>query len=263
MLKFLQVTTNKFYKFYDYGTQHIFNMTQLNKKLSIITVTLNAVDGLVATLSSVSNQKRRGEIEFVVIDGFSNDGSIEYLEKNRHEIDVFVSSKDLGVYDAMNKGIQQSTGEWLYFLNAGDVFLDNDSLTRVLDEIDDGDVLYSDVLVDKNGAIYKFETSFDDRKLNHQGFVYRKELHEQFGPYAVIRGFTAADYFFFLQLDGLKVKKLTKPIAIFQLGGLSSTVKAVRQKYCLDFLSGKISALNLAARLIIYPMYRVLKKIFC
>ena len=236
-------------------------MTQLNKKLSVITVTLNAKDALATTLKSVSSQKRRSEIEFVVIDGLSVDGSIDLLEKNRNEIDVLVSSKDRGVYDAMNKGVEKSTGDWLYFLNAGDTFLDENSLSIVLDAMDDSDVLYSDVLVDKSSGIYTFETSFDKRKLNHQGFVYRKELHVRFGPYAVIEGFTAADYLFFLQLNGLKVKRLTKPIAIFQLGGLSSTVKAVRQKYCLDFLSGKIGALNLAARLVVYPCYRALRKV--
>lgn len=236
-------------------------MNQFNRKLSVITVTLNAVNGLAKTLQSVRSQKRREEIEFIVIDGLSADGSLELLEKFHAEIDILDSSKDSGVYDAMNKGIQQSTGEWLYFLNAGDAFLDEDSLANILDAIDDSDVLYSDVLVDKNSRIDTFETSFDNRKLNHQGFVYRKKLHAQFGPYVVIKGFTAADYFFFLQLDGLKVKKLTKPIAVFQLGGLSSTVKAVHQKYCLDFLAGKVSALNLAARLVIYPLYRAFKSV--
>jgi glycosyltransferase involved in cell wall biosynthesis len=235
-------------------------MNQPNKKLSVITVTLNAAEALDATLNSVSSQKRRREIEFVVIDGVSVDGSLALLEKYRNEIDVLVSSKDRGVYDAMNKGVGQSTGDWLYFLNAGDAFLDEDSLSLILDAIDDSDVLYSDVLVDRSSGIYTFETSFDKRKLNHQGFVYRRELHERFGPYAVIKGFTAADYFFFIQLDDLKVKKLSKPIAIFQLGGLSSTVNAVRQKYCLDFLSGKIGALNLAVRLVVYPCYRALRK---
>ncbi len=236
-------------------------MTKPCKKLSVITVTLNAVDGLASTLQSVNSQKRRGEIEFVVIDGFSMDGSLELLDINRNEIDSLVSSKDRGVYDAMNKGVKQSTGDWLYFLNAGDKFVNEDSLSFILDAMDDSDVLYSDVLVDKSSGIYTFETSFDKCKLNHQGFIYRRELHERFGPYAVIKGFTAADYFFFLQLDGLKVKKLIKPIAIFQLGGLSSSVNAVRQKYCLDFLSGKIGALSLAARLVIYPYYRTLRKI--
>ena len=232
------------------------------KKLSIVTVTLNSMKPLAATLNSVKRQNRRGEVEFIVIDGLSNDGSMELLDKYRADIDILYSSKDRGVYDAMNKAVKVSTGEWLYYLNAGDVFLNDDSLSRILDQIDDSDVLYSDVLVDKGNATYEFKTSFDDRILNHQGFVYRRELHEKFGPYSVIKGFTAADYFFFLQLHGLKVKKLDTAIAIFKTGGLSSTVNAVHQKYCLDFLAGRIGALNLAIRLIVYPFYRALMSLF-
>jgi len=119
-------------------------------------------------------------------------------------IDILYSSKDRGVYDAMNKAVKVSTGEWLYYLNAGDVFLNDDSLSRILDQIDDSDVLYSDVLVDKGNATYEFKTSFDDRILNHQGFVYRRELHEKFGPYSVIKGFTAADYFFFFAITWIE-----------------------------------------------------------
>lgn len=236
-------------------------MTQLNKKLSVITVNLNAVDALATTIKSVASQKRRAEIEFIVIDGLSIDGSLALLETNAQFIDKFFSAKDRCVYDAMNKGLQQCTGEWVYFLNAGDVLFKDDSIAKVLDAIDDGDVLYSDVMVIKDNATYTFNTSYESRILNHQGFVYRKRLHERFGLYAVIKGFTAADYFFFLQLNDLKVKKLVEPIAVFQAGGLSSTVNAVRQKYCLDFLAGKLSAINLALRLVIYPCYRALKNI--
>jgi glycosyltransferase involved in cell wall biosynthesis len=236
-------------------------MSVSNKKISVITVTLNACDALLDTINSVKNQKDRKEIEFIVIDGLSVDGSITLMESNSKEIDVLVSSKDNGVYDAMNKGIHRANGEWVYFLNAGDIFLNENTISHILNELKEYDIVYSDVKVDNGSSISTFKTSFDDRILNHQGFVYRRSLHETYGPYAVIKGFTAADYFYFLQLENLKVKKLSTPIAIFKAGGLSSTVKAVRQKYCLDFLSGKISALNLAFRLVVYPLYRAIKKI--
>lgn len=236
-------------------------LTPPNRKLSVITVTLNAVNGLARTIQSVQSQRRRDEIEFIVIDGLSVDGSLELLEKKGNDVDVLMSSKDRGVYDAMNKGIGQSMSDWIYFLNAGDTFLNEDSLSHILNAIDESDVLYSDVIVDNGSKTYTFKTSFDERKLNHQGFVYRKDLHTRYGLYPVIKGLTAADYFFFLQLDSLKVKKLDKPIAIFQLGGLSSTVSAVHQKYCLDFLAGKIGVLNLTTRLVVYPFYRALKNL--
>jgi glycosyltransferase involved in cell wall biosynthesis len=235
-------------------------MSSSVKKLSIITVTLNAHDDLLKTLNSVKSQQNLEEVEYIVIDGLSVDGSLELLNNNQL-VDVLVSSKDRGVYDAMNKGIESSKGEWLYFLNAGDVFLDNNSLSRILNELKDFDVLYSDVQVDAVNSIQLFQTSFENRRLNHQGFVYRRYLHKDYGPYSVIDGFTAADYFYFLQLHNLKVKKLETPIAIFKAGGLSSTVTAVQQKYCIDFLSGRMGAFNLAFRLVIYPVYRSLKKI--
>jgi glycosyltransferase involved in cell wall biosynthesis len=230
-------------------------------KISIITVTLNAAMSLKKTIESVTSQSHRDEFEYIVIDGQSVDESLDVLESYKDKIDVLICSKDRSVYDAMNKGIKAANGEWLYFLNAGDVLLDENSISRILKELKDIDVLYSDVQVNNDNSTYIFKTSFDHHILNHQGFVYRRNLHEKYGPYAVINGFTAADYFYFLQLDNLKVRKLETPIAIFQSGGLSSTVKAVRQKYCLDFISGKISALNLAFRLVVYPLYRAVKKI--
>jgi glycosyltransferase involved in cell wall biosynthesis len=232
-----------------------------NKMLTVVTVHMNSIDALTLTLDSVKNQKQRSKIEYVVVDGASSDGSLVLLEQRRLEIDILHSSSDRGVYDAMNRGVQLSSGSWLYFLNAGDVFFDDDSVGRILHQIDDSDVLFSDVLVNDGNKVFNFKTSFESRTLNHQGFVYRRELHDKFGPYSVIKGFTSADYLFFLQLNGLKVRKLDTSIAIFKTGGLSSTVNAVRQKYCLDFLSGKIGALNLAARLVIYPVYRILTKI--
>lgn len=237
-------------------------MTIIKKKLSVVTVTFNAVDSLELTLASVKNQSCRTEIEFIVVDGGSHDGSVELLEKHRSDIEVIYSNPDRGVYDAMNKGIELSSCDWIYFLNAGDIFFDTESVTGVLNVMDGSDVLYSDVLVSNGKKIVNFKTSFEARVLNHQGFVYRRELHKKFGPYTVIKGFTAADYFFFLQLHALKVKKLDTPIAIFEAGGLSSTVNAVRQKYCLDFLAGRISAINLAFRLAVYPCYRALMSLF-
>ncbi len=230
--------------------------TPLKRKLTIITVTLNACSSLARTIQSVISQKKRNYVEFIVIDGLSEDGSLELLEQYSHEIDLLVSSKDRGVYDAMNRGVSLASTEWIYFLNAGDIFVDDEVITRILEAQNTGDVLYSDVIVNNNQSRYTFRTSFEDRKLNHQGFVYKKHLHEQLGKYAVIKGFTAADYLFFLQLHDVKAIKLEAPIAIFQAGGLSSTVNAVQQKYCLDFLAGKTNHFYLACILLFYPLYR-------
>ena len=225
-------------------------------KLTIITVCFNACLDLEKTLLSVYQQHLRAEVEHIVIDGGSTDTTLELLETHKNNINIIVSEQDQGVYDAMNKGIHLSGSEWIYFLNAGDVFLDEHSLSKILHAQNDTDIIYSDVIVDSKKGRDTFHTDFVSKKLNHQGFVYKKMLHQRYGAYAVISGFTAADYLFFLQLSDVKVKKLEQPIAIFQVGGLSSTVKAVHQKYCLDFLAGKTSRGFLVAILLLYPFYR-------
>ena len=85
---------------------------------SIITVTYNAVDTLERTIRSVISQ--REHIEYIIIDGGSTDGTQEIVDVYKSYISYFVSEKDSGIYDAMNKGLKAATGEYVWFLNAGD-----------------------------------------------------------------------------------------------------------------------------------------------
>ena len=87
--------------------------------ISIITVNLNDVEGLKRTMTSVFEQTYK-EYEYIVIDGGSTDGSKEYIESHSDKIDTWVSEKDSGIYNAMNKGIKVATGEYFLFLNSGD-----------------------------------------------------------------------------------------------------------------------------------------------
>lgn len=97
-------------------------MTNQNTKLSIITINLNNKDGLKKTLRSIDNQSNKN-FEYLVIDGNSSDGSQDLIN-NSAFIDIKISEKDSGIYDAMNKGIQLAKGEYLLFLNSGD-YLNN------------------------------------------------------------------------------------------------------------------------------------------
>ena len=87
--------------------------------LSIITINYNNLGGLMTTVSSVKNQTWQ-EFEYIVIDGGSCDGSKEYLESQSQFLDTWVSEKDSGIYNAMNKGINMAKGDYLLFLNSGD-----------------------------------------------------------------------------------------------------------------------------------------------
>lgn len=102
-------------------------------KLSIITINLNNIDGLQKTMQSVVSQTFQ-DMEWIVIDGASNDGSRELIEKNTDRISHWISEKDDGIYQAMNKGIRLAKGEYLLFLNSGDFLTENTIIEQVFKE---------------------------------------------------------------------------------------------------------------------------------
>jgi glycosyltransferase involved in cell wall biosynthesis len=108
-------------------------------KVSIIIVTFNAVKTLQACLDSIYRQSYPN-IELIIIDGASNDGTVDLLEKNAQKIDFWVSEKDSGIYDAMNKGLKHISGDWVYFLGADDELLDG--FSRLADELKERDAIY-------------------------------------------------------------------------------------------------------------------------
>jgi len=97
-----------------------------NPKISIITVVYNGEQFLEETILSVLNQSYEN-IEYIIIDGGSSDGTLNIIKKYEDKIDYWVSEPDKGIYDAMNKGIDIATGEWVNFMNAGDKILFLDS----------------------------------------------------------------------------------------------------------------------------------------
>ena len=105
-------------------------------RYSIITINYNDKEGLSRTIKSVSNQTSK-DFEYIVIDGGSTDGSVDIIKQNANHIDYWVSEKDKGVYNAMNKGIAQAKGDYLVFMNSGDCFHMPDVLTLMSDYQED------------------------------------------------------------------------------------------------------------------------------
>lgn len=99
-------------------------------RLSVITVVYNAVNDIGNTIASVANL-RSNHIEHIVIDGGSTDGTLDIIKNNKKKLSVFISEEDAGIYDAMNKGVALSRGDWLIFLNAGDVFTKEFNLSLI------------------------------------------------------------------------------------------------------------------------------------
>ena len=123
---------------------------------SIITVTFNASMFLEKTLQSVINQTYNN-VEYIVIDGGSKDGTIDIIKNNTSNINYWISEPDNGIYDAMNKGLSIAKGDYVCFLNAGDSFQSSSTLTNLAEELKSRglpDIIYGETdLVNSNGEV--------------------------------------------------------------------------------------------------------------
>jgi glycosyltransferase involved in cell wall biosynthesis len=113
-------------------------------KVSVITVTRNAVNTLERTILSVLGQDYNHR-ELIIIDGNSTDGTLDIIRKHESSIDYWISEPDRGIYHAMNKGIAVARGDWINFLNAGDVYSSMNILSRIMESVtENNDVVYGD-----------------------------------------------------------------------------------------------------------------------
>ena len=117
-------------------------------KFSIIVVSLNTKKDFIKTIQSIKKQKYKN-YEIVIIDGKSSDGTIEVIKVLKSKNIKFIIEKDNGIYDAMNKGIKNSKGDWIIFLNSGDIFYNNSTLKMIAQQnIDNQDILFGDTIID-------------------------------------------------------------------------------------------------------------------
>ncbi len=174
----------------------------LHPKFSIITVTYNAAKVLEDTMQSVVTQTYKN-VEYIIVDGGSTDGTISIINKYKEHISRVVSEPDKGLYDAMNKGIKLATGDYLCFLNAGDAFHEDDTLQLMVHSISGTqlpEVLYGETdIVDSEGhflhkrrlsapAILTWKSFKKGMLVCHQAFFARRDLIE---PYDLQYRFSA------------------------------------------------------------------------
>lgn len=125
-------------------------------RLSVVTVCFNNYEGLEMTSANVFDEREGLDIEYIVIDGASKDGSEEYLKRNSDNIDLIVSEPDAGLYDAMNKGVNAASGDYLMFMNAGDKF-SRGALHRIVNDLADQDlVFYRTSITAENGRTWLY-----------------------------------------------------------------------------------------------------------
>ena len=200
-------------------------------KYTIITINYNNGKELRRTIESVINQTLT-DFEYVVIDGGSTDDSVSIIKEYADRIDFWISERDKGVYNAMNKGLSHAHGEYVNFMNSGDSFYSPTVLEEIDSEIGDADILFGNVCNSLSGRRYggikaDSEVTFLTLKkeiICHQGTFYRRTIFERH-PYDESLKLIA-DWKVNVQaivFDNCKVKVVDTMIARYDLTGMSST----------------------------------------
>jgi len=121
-------------------------------KISIITVVYNDAKNIEKTILSVLGQSFRN-IEYIIIDGGSTDGTVEIIKKYSRNLGYSISEKDKGIYDAMNKGLNAAAGDYVLFLNSGDTFYENNSLGKIpFHKYPNADIFYGETIILDEGG---------------------------------------------------------------------------------------------------------------
>lgn len=229
-------------------------------KLSVITINYNNAEGLAKTMDSVFRQ-RFSDFEYIVIDGGSTDGSKDLIVNNQDKIAYWCSEKDSGIYNAMNKGIREASGEYLLFLNSGDFLHDFAVLEDIHPFLSGEDIVYGDLLfVHGDGKedlfVYPDVLSFEyflERSLGHPAAFIKRAL---FGGCLYTETLKiVSDWEFFVKkivLESCSYRHVERVISIFNMQGISSVSLSLceeEKKYILQgiFPPMILDSLQLAA----------------
>ena len=204
-------------------------------KISIITVCFNEQKNISETIESVLSQNYK-DIEYILIDGGSSDGSLEIINDYSSDIDCLISEPDNGIYNAINKGLSKATGDIIGLLHGGDLFYDNNVISNVVScfKQGDSDLIYGHSVVyteDRKKIIRKnVSPKYRDNLMkfgwfpSHQSIYLKSSVFDQCGDYNEDYKI-AADYEFLLRVllvHKLKAKRLDMFLLKFHLGGVSS-----------------------------------------
>jgi glycosyltransferase involved in cell wall biosynthesis len=205
-------------------------MKNTRERITVITVVLNDASNVRKTLFSVANQSY-SEIEHVIIDGGSIDETVDiikdYIKRNQERNILFLSEKDDGIYDAMNKGVYLATGKYIIFMNCGDVFFDDVVIEKFANEQHQADFVFSDtVLKKKDGKEVVCKAEIDNilKKMPfvHQSCFVGADLQKRLKFDTSFK--IAADYDFLLRSykKGCTFEKIDRFISVHNMDGISN-----------------------------------------
>ena len=211
-------------------------------KVSIITIAYNSAETIEDTIKSIVTQNY-SNLEYIIIDGGSTDKTLSIVDKFKDSITTIVSEPDKGIYDAMNKGVQNATGDIVGILNSDDIYADNKVVSRIVEAIGNKDSIYADlVYVDRDNTdkVTRYWKSGKYRKgifkkgwmPPHPTFFIKKSCYDQYGTYN-LQLKSAADYELMLRMlhkHNISVAYLPEVITKMRVGGQSNVTLLNRLK---------------------------------
>lgn len=215
-------------------------------KISIITVVWNNKNTIRDAIDSVLNQTYK-DIEYIIIDGASTDGTVKIVKSYEDKITKFISEPDKGLYDAMNKGISASSGEIVGILNSDDFYKDKFVVEKIVNEFNKTqcDSVYADLIYIKPDNIEKTVRYYDSSYFSPEKFAYgwmpahptffvKKNIYEKYGVFKTDYKI-AADYELlvrFLSKNKVTYSYIKEPIVKMRLGGASTS--GIKSNYTLN-----------------------------
>jgi glycosyltransferase involved in cell wall biosynthesis len=201
-----------------------------NPRLSVITIVYNNVRDIERTIRSVINQTYTN-IEYIIVDGLSNDGTLQVIDKYKSQITKFISEKDEGIYDAMNKGLALATGDYVIFMNSGDEFYDNETVAAVFAAAEDADIYYgeTEMIADDGSSLgqrrHKAPAKFTWRgfkygmSISHQAIYIRRSLAEPYNRRYQLS--SDIDWIIRAAKKAKKIVNVNRYVAKYLVGGMS------------------------------------------
>lgn len=247
-----------------------------NPVVSIITVVYNNELLLERTIASIINQTY-SSIEFIIIDGGSTDGTIDIIKKYEAQILYWVSEPDKGIYDAMNKGIKASTGDYLWFINSGDLISESDTLAKAISSCEKpADVYYGETeIIDEQGnklymrrhkapEILTWKSFKTGMMVSHQSIIVKKEL----APFYDLKYKVSADIDWCLKV--LKKSKIISnthlTLSKFLKQGFSKKFQktSLKERFWImvknyGFLTTVFYHFVIAVRLVLYYLFNIFR----
>jgi putative colanic acid biosynthesis glycosyltransferase len=203
-------------------------------KFSVITVVYNGDNCIEKTMLNIINQTYKN-IEFIIIDGASNDNTLEIVKKYRQDINVLVVEKDKGIYDAMNKGLTLSTGEYVLFMNCDDVLNTEQALENIAKKITSNkfpDFVYGDSFEEASDTDQLYSKSARNHKFlwygmfaHHQAMIYKMSLVKEHNLFYDLKYKIGADYAFTAKFltYAKNILQLDFAVCIFKQDGASAS----------------------------------------